>query len=158
MNTQPTNDDDGQTWHFPGDLAALVSLPFITLAFSFLFTWLTSPAAIIWVAALPGFVGLVMLIRARLPLYRQHQFLSFVSARARCGSPTALLEGLRFHRSVSRGAYAVHRRSLMPPWPSNQAMQLTASKPAVYARSVCRLERILRSMHPGLAAADLVSR
>ena len=77
MNTQPANHDDGQTWHFPGDLAALVSLPFITLAFSFLFTWLTSPAAIIWVAALPGFVGLVMLIRARLPLYRQHQFLSF---------------------------------------------------------------------------------
>ena len=42
--------------------------------------------------------------------------------------------------------------------PSNQAMQLTASKPAVYDRSVCRRERILLGMHRGLAAADLVSR
>ena len=41
---------------------------------------------------------------------------------------------------------------------SNQAMQLTASKPAVYASSVCRRERMLRGMHRGLAAADLVSR
>ncbi len=40
----------------------------------------------------------------------------------------------------------------------NQAMQLTASKPAVYAWSVCRRNRMLRSMHTGLAAADLVSR
>jgi hypothetical protein len=41
---------------------------------------------------------------------------------------------------------------------ANQAMQLTASKPAVYASSVCRRERMLRGMHRGLAAADLVSR
>ena len=41
---------------------------------------------------------------------------------------------------------------------SNQAMQLTASEPAIYARSVCRRERMLRGMHSGLAAADLVSR
>ena len=41
---------------------------------------------------------------------------------------------------------------------SNQAMQLTASKPDVYAWSVCRRERMLRGMHRGLAAADLVSR
>jgi hypothetical protein len=34
-------------------------------------------------------------------------------------------------------------------------MQLTASKPAVYAWSVCRRERMLRGMHRGLAAADL---
>ncbi len=40
----------------------------------------------------------------------------------------------------------------------NQAMQLTASKPDVYAWSVCRRERMLRGMHRGLAAADLVSR
>ena len=33
-----------------------------------------------------------------------------------------------------------------------------ASKPAVYASSVCRRQRMLRSMHRGLAAADLVSR
>ena len=41
---------------------------------------------------------------------------------------------------------------------SNQAMQLTASKAAIYASGVCRRERILRGMHRGLAAADLVSR
>ena len=41
---------------------------------------------------------------------------------------------------------------------SNQAMQLTASKPVVYVWSVCRREPILRGMHRGLAAADLVSR
>jgi hypothetical protein len=41
---------------------------------------------------------------------------------------------------------------------ANQAMQLTASKPAVYASGVCRRERMLRGMHRGLAAADLVSR
>ena len=41
---------------------------------------------------------------------------------------------------------------------SNQAMQLTASKPDVYAGSVCRRDRMLRGMHRGLAAADLVAR
>ncbi len=40
----------------------------------------------------------------------------------------------------------------------NQAMQLTASKPVVYASSVCHRERMLRGMHRRLAAADLVSR
>ena len=40
----------------------------------------------------------------------------------------------------------------------NQAMQLTASKPDVHAWSVCRRKRMLRGMHRGLAAADLVSR
>ncbi len=42
--------------------------------------------------------------------------------------------------------------------PSNQAMQLTASKPAIYAGGVCLRERILRGVHRGLAAADLESR
>ena len=42
--------------------------------------------------------------------------------------------------------------------PSNQAMQLTASKLVVYAGDVCRRERMLRGMRSGLAAADLVSR
>ena len=37
--------------------------------------------------------------------------------------------------------------------PSNQAMQLTASKPAVYASRVCRRERMLRGMQSGPAAA-----
>ena len=41
---------------------------------------------------------------------------------------------------------------------SNQAMQLTASEPAVCAWSVCRRERMLRGMHSGLAAVDLVTR
>ena len=40
----------------------------------------------------------------------------------------------------------------------NQAMQLTASKPDVHPWRVCRRESILRRMHRGLAAADLVSR
>ncbi len=40
----------------------------------------------------------------------------------------------------------------------NQAMQLTASKPVVYAGGVCHRERMLRGMHSGLAAADLGSR
>jgi hypothetical protein len=40
----------------------------------------------------------------------------------------------------------------------NQAMQLTASKPAIYGWSVCRRNRMLRSVRGGLAAADLVSR
>jgi hypothetical protein len=40
----------------------------------------------------------------------------------------------------------------------NQAMQLTASKSAIYTFRICRRKRILRGMHSGLAAADLVSR
>jgi hypothetical protein len=52
---------------------------------------------------------------------------------------------------------AIWRPIPMPERP-NQAMQLTASKPAVYASRVCRHARMLRSMHRGLAAADLVSR
>jgi hypothetical protein len=42
--------------------------------------------------------------------------------------------------------------------PSNQAMQLTASKPAIYASRACHRAVMLRGMHEGLAAADLVSR
>ncbi len=41
---------------------------------------------------------------------------------------------------------------------SNQAMQLTARKPHVCASGVCRRKRMLRFMHRGLAAADLVTR
>jgi hypothetical protein len=40
---------------------------------------------------------------------------------------------------------------------SNQAMQLTASRPVDCASRVCRRRLMLRSMHRGLAAADLVS-
>ena len=47
--------------------------------------------------------------------------------------------------------------SLMNNTP-NQPTQLTASKPAIYAWSVCRTERMLRAMHRGLAAADLLAR
>jgi hypothetical protein len=46
------------------------------------------------------------------------------------------------------------RRVLRP----NQAMQLTASKCAIYASSGCHRVPMLRGMHRGLAAADLVSR
>jgi hypothetical protein len=42
--------------------------------------------------------------------------------------------------------------------PSNQAMQLTASKADVYASRLGRRERMLHGMHRGLAAADLVTR
>jgi hypothetical protein len=41
------------------------------------------------------------------------------------------------------------RVSVNPPEASNQAMQLTASKPDVYASGVCRRERMLRGMHRG---------
>jgi hypothetical protein len=44
------------------------------------------------------------------------------------------------------------------PQASNQAMQLTASKRVDCAFSVCRRGSMLRFMHRGLAAADLVSR
>ena len=78
MTTQPNESDSPSTGRFPGDLGALVSFPFITLVFSVLFTWLfTSRAAIIWMAAFPGFIGLLMLTWARLPLYRQRHFFSF---------------------------------------------------------------------------------
>ena len=42
--------------------------------------------------------------------------------------------------------------------PSNQAMQLTASKPAIYASRAYRRASMLRGMHRGLAAADLLAR
>ena len=64
----------------------------------------------------------------------------------------------------SRSNEAVHRRRVGASSArgdaktSNQAMQLTASKRDVYASGVCRRERMLRAMHMGLAAADLVSR
>ena len=63
----------------------------------------------------------------------------------------------------SRSCLAFHCESLvrariLPRTEPNQAMQLTASKHAVHAWSVCRWERMLRGMHGGLAAADLVSR
>ena len=44
------------------------------------------------------------------------------------------------------------------PKSPNQAMQLTASKAAIYASGVCHRASMLRTMHRGLAAADLVSR
>lgn len=37
-------------------------------------------------------------------------------------------------------------------------MELTASNPAIYAWSVCHRARMLRFMHRGAAAADLVFR
>ena len=55
-------------------------------------------------------------------------------------------------------AFSAARLAVVSVDASNQAMQLTASKSAVYAWSVCRRERLLRGMHRGLAAADLVTR
>jgi hypothetical protein len=49
-------------------------------------------------------------------------------------------------------------REFMQQQSSNQAMQLTASKPAVYAWSVCRPRFSLRRDRSGLAAADLWAR
>ena len=40
----------------------------------------------------------------------------------------------------------------------NQAMHLTASKPAVHAFCLCHRGRMLRCMHRGLAAAELTAR
>ena len=48
--------------------------------------------------------------------------------------------------------------SVLPRATPNQAMQLTASKLAIYAGGVCRRASMLRGMRRGLAAADLVSR
>ena len=66
------------------------------------------------------------------------------------------------HRHVMRAEpiapYREIKRVPMQRTTSNEAMQLTASKPAVCVSGVCRRARMLRSMHGGLAAADLVSR
>ena len=78
MSTQSSESDRRSSGRFPGDLAALISLPFITLVSCVFSTWLVnSPSAVIWCAALPGFAGLLLLTWARLPLYRQLQFFSF---------------------------------------------------------------------------------
>ena len=52
----------------------------------------------------------------------------------------------------------IHVRFVQQPKAPNQAMQLTVSKLAVYASGVCHRERMLRGMHSGLAAADLMAR
>ena len=67
-----------------------------------------------------------------------------------------LFMGCQFQRLYTGGCTYGHERTVCEP--SNQAMQLTASKLAVRAWSVCRRERMLRGMDRGLAAADLVSR
>ena len=65
------------------------------------------------------------------------------------GGPTPSVGFFRF--------YMQHLTAAATPRP-NQAMQLTASKPDVHAWSACRRARMLRSMHRGPAAADLVTR
>ena len=66
---------------------------------------------------------------------------------------------LRVSHSLDDDAVSIYRRVHCElPNASNRAMQLTASKPDVYAWSVCRRKRMLRRMHRRLAAADLVSR
>jgi hypothetical protein len=63
---------------------------------------------------------------------------------------------IRFFRDDDVLSY--RRVNSESPNASNQAMQLTASKPAIYAFSGCRRASMLRAMRTGLAAADLVSR
>ena len=63
-----------------------------------------------------------------------------------------------FHCSVRRNGPRSSQRMTRSARGPNQAMQLTASKPDVYASAVCRRARMLRTMHSGLTAADLVSR
>jgi hypothetical protein len=60
--------------------------------------------------------------------------------------------------SVQRMVLIVGDDSLMRRQRPNQAMQLTASKTAIYVLSVCHRAFSLRRSHIGLAAADLVSR
>ena len=72
---------------------------------------------------------------------------------------TARILEFRTHRSHSSSPFSLMVARYYRNNPeSNQAMQLTASKPVVYAWSVCRRERMLRGMHRWLAAADFVSR
>jgi hypothetical protein len=70
-------------------------------------------------------------------------------------------DGGRVHDRAGRHS---HARSEEMMWGvcltkrPNQAMQLTASKPVDCAAGVCRRTSMMRFMHRGLAAADLVSR
>ena len=75
--------------------------------------------------------------------------------RSRDSARTAWLHHGRSLRCASR--CQTHQMSVYRQTRPNQAMQLTATKPAVYAVRVCRRERMLRGMRRGLAAADCVS-
>jgi hypothetical protein len=73
-----------------------------------------------------------------------------------CGSEAPITrDSVPSHLQSSERTAAVARSNGHAP---NQAIQLTASKSAIYAFRGCRRERMLRGMHRGLAAADLVSR
>ena len=84
----------------------------------------------------------------------------YMVRRSFSGGHTAQYHCCRFFCFAAPDVYfrITQSVSLMPRKRSNQAMPLTASKLAIYAGGVCRRERILRGMHRGLAAADLVSR
>ena len=73
-------------------------------------------------------------------------------------APVEVVEAIIREDEENRLLIAVGEVRKMVVQPPNQAMQLTASKPAVYASRICRRERMLDGMHRGLAAADLVSR
>ena len=62
-------------------------------------------------------------------------------------SATGAVNGSGFVQSATRSSLRGHSQ------PFNQAMQLTASKPAVYASDVGNREHMQRGMHRGLAAA-----
>ena len=81
------------------------------------------------------------------------------------GSSSAVIQSSRQQLALggSRAVYRLpsmifHNGPAMRTNRPNQTMQLTASKHAIYAGGLCRRARVLRGMHSGLAAADLVTR
>ena len=112
------------------------------------------PSISAWRSGLPvtSLVG-----RSRSPLRRVRES-SCTLLASRCTSWPTLYLRRQTRTSFRRKSGMRIMLSSKQRLASNQAMQLTASKPAVYALGVCRRERMLRFMHRGLAAADLVAR
>lgn len=78
--------DKKSDWYIPPDMAALFGIYFIVVPIVLLGGWLgpglynakaTGDMSAFWVALVLGAVGTVLLFFARLPLYRQHRFLTF---------------------------------------------------------------------------------
>jgi hypothetical protein len=75
--------------------------------------------------------------------------------------PQELLRTSKLPPALTRDGVTVHFQTATQAGAANTpnpAMQLTASKPDVYAFSVCRRAFMLHAMHRALAAAHLVSR
>ena len=101
-------------------------------------------------------VGLEWLERAGLPTLKGSS--SGWPVPTGLGWIIALIARLVLYVSGGVGLAALWKRRLHRHKRPNQAMQLTASKPAVYAWSICRRERMLRGMRIGRAAAELLPR